>query len=72
VREGWEFSQLELIVAGNVVGLTHRGKGLGLLDGVDPEIGFEIELQIEHVGRVSGLLGDDGQDLLGHGVARRR
>ena len=67
--EGREFSQLELIVAGNVVRLSHRGKGLGLLDGVDPEVGLEIELQIEHVGRVSGLLGDDGEDLFGHGVA---
>ena len=41
---------------------------LGLLDGVDAEVGLEVEVEVEHVGRVAGLLGDERQ----HALARPR
>ena len=61
VRERREVAQLELVVARDVVGLPHRREGLGLLHGVDAEVGLEVEVELEHVGGIAGLLGDDGE-----------
>ena len=58
-------AQLQRVVARDPVGLADRGEHLGLLDRVDPEVGLEVEVQVEQVGRVAGLLGDDGEDALG-------
>ena len=68
--QGRELPQLEIVLARDVVGLAHRGKGLGLLDRVDAEVGLEVELEVEHVGRIPGLLGDDRQHLVRNGIAR--
>ncbi len=35
-----------------------------MFDGVDAEVGFEVEFGVEHLGRIAGLRGDDGEDLL--------
>ena len=35
---------------------------LGLFDGVDAEVGFEVEVEGEHVCGVAGLVGDEGED----------
>ena len=43
------------------VGLAHRRERLGLLHRVHAEVGLEVEVEIEHVRRVAGLLGDDRQ-----------
>ena len=51
-------AELAIFVARNVVDLADRGKHLRLLDSVDAEIGFEVQIEIEHVGRVAGLLDD--------------
>ena len=59
--EGRVVAQLERVVALDPVGLADRGEDLGLLDGVDPEVGLEVELHVEQVGRIAGLLGDDRQ-----------
>ena len=37
---------------------------LGLLDRVDAEIGLEVEIEVQHVGRVAGLLRHDGEDAI--------
>ena len=66
-----ERPKLEIVLALDIVRLAHCSKGLGLLDGVDPEVGLEIELEVEHVGGISRLLGDDRQDLRRHGVDGR-
>ena len=75
VVEGRVVAQLQAVVAGDPVGLADRREHLGLLDGVDPEVGLEVEVQVEQVGRVAGLLGDDredaGGDLLLAGWGRR-
>ena len=49
VRQGREVAQLQILVARNVVGCAHRGKHLRLLDGVDAEVGFQIEIEVQHV-----------------------
>ena len=41
---------------------------LGLLDGVDAEIRFEVERRIEHVGGVARLLGHQGEHPLQHRI----
>ena len=77
--EGRVVAQLERVVALDPVGLADRGEDLGLLDGVDPEVGLEVEVHVEQVGRIAGLLGDDRQhpllDLVaagGRGLGRGR
>ncbi len=35
-----------------------------MFDGVDAEVGFEVEFEVEHLGRIAGLFGHDGEDLL--------
>jgi hypothetical protein len=64
VAERREVAQAELVVARDVVGGADGGEGLGLLDGVDAEVGLQVELHVEHVARIAGLVGDDGQDRL--------
>ena len=39
------------------------GEHLGLLDRIDAEIGFEVQVEVEHVGRIVGLLGDNPDHL---------
>jgi hypothetical protein len=72
VLEGGEVAQLEVFLARDVVGLANGGEGLGLLHGVDAEVRLEVEIEVEHVGRVAGLLGHDGEHLLRHRSRLRR
>ena len=69
VAQGRVVAEIEVVVAVDRVALADGGEHLGLLDRVDPEVGLEVELGVEHVGRVTGLGGDDlqdrGRDLLG-------
>ncbi len=62
--EGGVVAQGEVVVAFDAVFLADGGEGFGLFDGVDAEVGFEVEFGVEHLGRVPGLRGDDGEDLL--------
>ena len=57
VVEGRVVAQLERLVELDPVGLADRGEHLGLLDGVDAEIGLEVEIHVEQLGRIAGLLG---------------
>ncbi len=68
--DGREVAQLEGVVAVDAVVFAHRGEDLGLLDGVDAEVGLEVELGVEQVGGVASQLGDDVDDLLGDLVGR--
>ncbi|OPZ52609.1 MAG: hypothetical protein BWY91_02247 [bacterium ADurb.BinA028] len=47
--------------------LADGGEDLGLLDGVDAEVGFEVKVGVEQVGRVARQAGDDPR----HGVQDR-
>ena len=59
--QGRVVAQLQRVVALDPVGLADRGEDLGLLDRVDPQVGLEVEVHVEQVGRIAGLLGDDLQ-----------
>ena len=84
VAQGGVVAQGQAVVAFDVVGGSDGGEGLGLLHGVDAEVGFEVQVDVEQVGGVAGLCGHDGHDLLldpvpgwrrgrglGHGSSRR-
>ncbi len=60
--QGGELAQLEVVVALEVPLGAHGGEDLGLLDGVDAEVGLEVEVGAQEVGGVAGHLGHD----LGH------
>jgi hypothetical protein len=49
-------AQLDVLVARDAVGPADGGEQLGLLDGVDAEIGFQIQFQVQHFFRVTSLL----------------
>ena len=68
VGEGRIVAQLERLVARDAPGLADGREGLGLLHGVDAEVGLEVEVEVEHVGRVARLLGHDRE----HPLADRR
>ena len=53
VSQGGEVAQLEILVARNVVRRSHGREHLCLFDGVDAEVCFEVEIQIQHVFRVT-------------------
>ena len=52
--------------------VLQRGQDLDALDRVDSEIGVELHVEIEHPGRVAGLLGDDVDQDGGRRIAGRR
>ncbi len=64
-----EVLQLEIRVALDAVGRAHGGEELGLLDGVDAEVGLEVEVHGEHLARITGLLGDQREHAVAHLVA---
>ena len=72
VGQGREVAQLQILVARNVVRRSHRREHLRLFDGVDAEVGFEIEVQVQHVFRIAGLLGHDLQHFLLNRIVRGR
>ena len=49
----------------------HGGENLDALDGVDAEVGFHIHVHVDHLGRIAGLLGDDGEQRRREGGERR-
>ena len=63
VGEGGVVAELELVVAFDAEAFADLGEDLGLLDGVDAEVGFEVEVEVEHVGGVAGLVGHHGEHL---------
>ena len=70
MTEGGHVSQLDLVIEGDVIGLSHGGEGLRLLYGVDAEVGLHVEVQLEHLDGVSGLLGHQLQNAVHHQLTR--
>ena len=50
-------SLLEILLLRNRVRLAHRREGLGLLHGIDAKVRLEIEIEVQHVGRIARLFG---------------
>src|SRR5579864_1593532 len=64
MSKGGEIAKLHIFVARNVVGRSDGGEHLGLLDRIDAEVRFQIEIEVQHIFRIAGLLGDDLEHLL--------
>ena len=61
-------AQAQALLLRNVEGIAHGLEGLGLLHRVDAQVRLQVQVQIQHVLRVAGLLGHDAQHLAGDGV----
>ena len=59
VIERREILELQIGITGNAVSLAHRCKDFGLLHGIDTEVGFEVEVHLQHVFRIACHRGDD-------------
>src|SRR5579862_6050588 len=64
VRQSRKVAKLQVLFARDVVRRPDRGKHLRLFDGIDTQIGLEIEIEVEHLLRVTGLFGNDVEYLL--------
>ncbi len=71
MAEGGEVAELEVVVAFELVVLADGGEDFGLFDGVDAEVGFEVEVGVQQVGGVAGHLGDDRGDRVDDVVTTR-
>ena len=69
VRQRGIVAQLPVLVARDVVDLADGGEHLRLLHGVNAEIGFEIEVQVQHVLRIAGLFDHQSKNAFFHRVA---
>ncbi len=64
-------AQLEVFDPLDIERRAHGREGLGLLDRIDAQVGLKVEVELEHVGGVAGLLGHDRQHLRHHRVGGR-
>ena len=70
MRQRGVVAQLAILVARNVVNLADGGEHFRLLHRVNSEVCFEVEIQVEHIFWIAGLLHDQRQDALFHGISR--
>ncbi len=69
VRQRGIVAQLAVLVARNVIRRADGREHFRLFHGVDAEVGFEIEIQIQHVFRIAGLLYDQRENAFLDGIA---
>ena len=69
--EGRIVAQLQVVAARDVEGAADGLEGLGLLDRVNAQVGFHVEVKVEHLQRIAGLLSHDGQHLVHDRVGGR-
>ena len=70
MRQRRKITQLQIFIARNIVNLADGREHLRLLDCVDAQVRFQIQIQSKHVERVTGFLYYQGQDALLHRIAR--
>ena len=72
MSQGWVVTQLERVLPRNIECLPHQREHLGLFDRVDTQVRFEIQIGIQHVARIAGLVTDQFEHRLHGDVAARR
>ncbi len=70
--QGRVVAQLQVVATRDVECLPDGQEGLGLFDRVDAEVGFHVQIEVEHLLWIAGLFGDDGQYLVGDRVGGRK
>ena len=71
MRESGEVAEPHVLIALDAEALPHRREHLGLLDRVDAQVGFQVEIEVEQITRVAGKPLDNIQNGLLHRVSRR-
>ena len=69
VRQGRVIAQFAVLVARDVVDLADGREHLRLLDGVHAKVCFQIEIHVQHVFRIAGLLHHQLEDAFLHRIA---
>ena len=59
-------AQLAVLIARDAVDLADGCEHLRLFDGIDSEVGFEVQIQVQHVFRIAGLLRHQGKNAFLH------
>ncbi len=67
-----EIAQLERLVARDAERSADCREHFRLLHGVHAEVGFHVEIRVEHFFRIPGLLHHDGENLVANGIRSRR
>jgi len=62
VRQRREIPQLQIVLARDVIRCANRSEHLRLLDGIDTKIRFQVQIEIQHIGRIARLLGNDPEN----------
>ena len=70
--QGGVVTQVDAFLHRNRKGFAYGGEGFGLFHRVDAQIRFQIQVEIQHILRVAGFGGDQGEDAGGDGVGGRR
>ena len=71
VRQGREVAELQVLITRDLEALPHRRENLGLLDGVDAQVGFEVEIGVEQISASNPSAPRQYPDGLLHRVSRR-
>ena len=61
---GAQLRKVDILGYGETEGLGDFAEGLHLLDRVNAQICFQVQVGFQHVPGITGLLGDHGRDLL--------
>ena len=67
-----EVAQLHVVIARDAVDPANGSHQLRLLDRVNPEVGFEIKVKIQHVLRVAGLFDNQVKNAFLHRIGNNR
>ena len=66
LRQGVVIGETQVLAAGDIVVRADRGQQLSLLDRVDPQVGFQVEICIQHFRRVAGFFAHRRQHIRAH------
>ena len=58
--------KLDAFLSGNLILFAHDGEQFGLFDRINAQVGFHIQVQIQHVFGVAGLFGHNRQNIFGY------
>ena len=58
--------ELDTVLLGNTIVLTQGGKEFGLFDRINTQVGFHIQVNVQHIFGVARLFGHHADDFLRH------
>ena len=67
VADGRIILELDAFLLRDTVAVAQRGKEFGLFDRINTEVGFHIQVNIQHIFRITRLFADHFDHFFGHG-----